>query len=471
MAPAQLRLPPSQNREHYNSCLRRLVVVGTKQRRWVVAIIAVASWLAVVQRLFQLHQQVVVGVRIPSASHDETSLLFLDAPLMKNAAGKRSVRPAQEEQQQQQQHNYVDTRRQGNAVNPTTLLVFPTKATAKASPKIKLLLTDYGWNSPDPAIANDRFRTLRSKAMLEALQRHAHFDRWLWHNLTTAPPQQQQQQQGKQVAIDPHTHYYIFLDLETCLEKNWPKYGRRLDGNTDLENNRSAIFRWTTTCQALEIAAKSMARLFHNNKRSTPYWAKMVLLDCGGYGPEMCLARRPTNHQKVVVPSSQGTSWYALASISANVSEIDSSLDQGLPPPPILTTILPEQLEVLSNQSQSNNPWHDTMASDEDLLWSSSSYNSSSYICQKERPLLLFFAGNFRSAVRKALQQIHDPLKSIITNPDYRKMRRGGFALFYQQLLQSNFGAVPRGDNLFSYRFTEVLTAGAIPVVYADGWV
>jgi hypothetical protein len=35
---------------------------------------------------------------------------------------------------------------------------------------------------------------------------------------------------------------------------------------------------------------------------------------------------------------------------------------------------------------------------------------------------------------------------------------------------QSQFAGVPRGDNLFSYRFTEALSGGSIPVVYADGW-
>jgi hypothetical protein len=30
---------------------------------------------------------------------------------------------------------------------------------------------------------------------------------------------------------------------------------------------------------------------------------------------------------------------------------------------------------------------------------------------------------------------------------------------------------VPRGDNLFSVRFSEILSAGCIPIIYADGWV
>lgn len=38
-------------------------------------------------------------------------------------------------------------------------------------------------------------------------------------------------------------------------------------------------------------------------------------------------------------------------------------------------------------------------------------------------------------------------------------------------LRTSRFAGSPRGDNLYSYRFSEILSAGAIPVVFADGWI
>ena len=42
----------------------------------------------------------------------------------------------------------------------------------------------------------------------------------------------------------------------------------------------------------------------------------------------------------------------------------------------------------------------------------------------------------------------------------------------YQEALQESvFALAPRGDNKFSYRFTELMSAGAIPVVHADDWV
>ena len=42
----------------------------------------------------------------------------------------------------------------------------------------------------------------------------------------------------------------------------------------------------------------------------------------------------------------------------------------------------------------------------------------------------------------------------------------------YEALLYKTiFAGAPRGDNLFSYRFTEVMSSASIPVVHADNWV
>ncbi len=38
-------------------------------------------------------------------------------------------------------------------------------------------------------------------------------------------------------------------------------------------------------------------------------------------------------------------------------------------------------------------------------------------------------------------------------------------------LTRSHFGGAPRGHAKYTYRFTEILSAGAIPVVIADDWV
>lgn len=90
--------------------------------------------------------------------------------------------------------------------------------------------------------------------------------------------------------------------------------------------------------------------------------------------------------------------------------------------------------------------------------------------CREDtRPYLLTFAGNFRAQVRKQLRDFVHNDKDILfgNNKMTEKMGIG----FEELVLLSKFGAAPRGDNRFSYRFVEVMSGGAIPVLYADDLV
>jgi hypothetical protein len=82
---------------------------------------------------------------------------------------------------------------------------------------------------------------------------------------------------------------------------------------------------------------------------------------------------------------------------------------------------------------------------------------------------LLTFAGNFRSPVRKQLRDfVHNGKDILFGSSDMMT----GLGMDYEELLRlSKFGAAPRGDNPFSYRFVEVMSGGAIPVLYADDLV
>ena len=42
---------------------------------------------------------------------------------------------------------------------------------------------------------------------------------------------------------------------------------------------------------------------------------------------------------------------------------------------------------------------------------------------------------------------------------------------YTEMLRNTSFSLVMRGDNLYSYRLLEVLSAGAIPVIFSDTWV
>jgi Exostosin family len=80
--------------------------------------------------------------------------------------------------------------------------------------------------------------------------------------------------------------------------------------------------------------------------------------------------------------------------------------------------------------------------------------------------------GQARTPLRVELYKHHNLTKGIILMDRDHFVQTLGRNITYEELLQrSIFAAAPRGDNRFSYRFTEVLSAGAIPVVHSDDWV
>ena len=126
-----------------------------------------------------------------------------------------------------------------------------------------------------------------------------------------------------------------------------------------------------------------------------------------------------------------------VASVSAHFSQLRPGQDLSLPPlaaNPVALT--PEERDSLSDCSA--------------------------------RPFLVTFIGNTRSEVRKSLVKLHDGKTLWLMN---KNVRVKGEPTYRSSLATARFGAVPRGDNLFSYRLAEVMSAGAVPVVLSDGWV
>jgi hypothetical protein len=86
------------------------------------------------------------------------------------------------------------------------------------------------------------------------------------------------------------------------------------------------------------------------------------------------------------------------------------------------------------------------------------------------RKYLMFFQGNLVSGhVRAELLKLHDPAKQIIIvnshDPTSKQYDYGA------TLANARFGAAPRGAGLDSYRLSELMQYGTIPVVLADGYV
>jgi len=137
----------------------------------------------------------------------------------------------------------------------------------------------------------------------------------------------------------------------------------------------------------------------------------------------------------------------SLLSISAEPHELLPEADMGFPPPSInaLTLTYQERLDIETCASES----------------------------LQSRPFLLSFIGHDRKGFskREELFKLHNDKDIIVMPTDAFHAKYQGKHTYDSVMRQSRYAAAPRGHSLFSYRFTEALSAGAIPIVQADNWV
>jgi hypothetical protein len=297
----------------------------------------------------------------------------------------------------------------------------------KDRPPAQILLTNIGWNHPDPNVGLKRGRTIRSAKLTEAVVNHRWFHPTAWND------QFENKHNGTATngtAIDKSIRYYVFMDTETCYESNWPVYGNP-PKNNDLAYNRPSLSGpnvWRP-CKNM-LGCPYFDEVFKAPIFNTPgVKATLVVFDCAGNGQHPHVRNKYTKDKPM-----------AMVSISSGPDQLRYP-DMGMPPPAVNPTVL-------------------TRTQIDDIA-----------TCQAEetRPYLLTFMGNYRHKTRQKM-------KDLANDKDVLILVRGGLekhlnGTFEDMLALSKFAAAPRGDNKFSYRLTEVLSGGAIPVIYSDGWV
>jgi len=370
---------------------------------------------------------------------------------------------------------------------------------------VQVLLTTMGWNHPDPNYGMTFGRSQFQAKLYQGILDHPWYNPTGWEDLlsmtmpTTTTTTNVRDSLGtndnnhkktRNNTADKPQRSYIFVDVETCYEDNYPHYGLSLTANSDVENGRPPITSSGGRIRHLKaVCLKIMEQiqLFHdatifrqeepqlqhgnkeqdndsddgNNHRGSNIDVTFILFDCGYNGPPRwsCLNRQTNPLLNEIQVS--------IVTESSPITKVSSSWDLGLPPPAINPVSLsPTQVD--------------------DVLYCHQQRNGGG-----ERPIFFSFTGNFRSSVRQELLKLHDPSNGILIQP-YNTTgvgsklsilagqgRRQNLPLDFSNtnasyttlLSQSEFAAVPRGDNLFSYRFTEVLSGGCIPVIYSDGWL
>jgi Exostosin family len=323
----------------------------------------------------------------------------------------------------------------GGGESESTALRRRQRPQRRNPPPYKVLLTNFEWNHHDQTIGLNKTRSIRATEILMGVVNHPYFDPTDWDEVNRRVVEDASSSGGPR---NETTRFYVFLDAETCYETNYPVYGGGVGHNLDTTHGRVGLDRYKynrPNLRAIDLALTSPLFRAHPNR------TKLVYLDC--YGRAL-----PAHLRERIAPKrSVQKRQFAYVSISAADSEIDSSIDQGLPPPPVNPiSLTPNELRDVETCAAEAN-----------------------------RTYLFSFVGSVRNKARTDLVSIHNKSIGVISLPlrQYQREQATNVTpISFSDLLRGSvFAGTPVGDNLFSYRFAEVLSAGAIPVVHSDGWV
>jgi hypothetical protein len=307
----------------------------------------------------------------------------------------------------------------------------------------EITFTNVGWFHPNPRIANNTQRCLAARKFMDAVMAHERYNASAWTTTATSSSYSLMDSTAPRPIL-------AFLDFDACGLIHWPKFGGDPLLNHDTEHGRPGGNAFHELCDKIDQALKSPA-LRHNDSR-------LIVLSCSEWYPDGvvqmdCLSgRRNAAYTKLVV-------GHMSATIQSN--SVHPFHDFGLPPWPVKHVHMSDQqLEDLNH-------------------------------C-KERPIEVSFKGRPRhhfSQFSEYFEHVNDhrrhrfefgfthyeesPIKnyangSVIAPSPVEKQTS---ELYYSWIMNSTFCPTPRGDNLYSVRFSEVISAGCIPIVYADGWV
>ena len=306
-------------------------------------------------------------------------------------------------------------------------------------PSSMLLLTSFGWNQPNQTKGLEYARSLGERKLYTTIVNHPLFHPTAWEDISSGA-----------MPVLENVNYYVFLDLHSMRNLNYPHYAGGYEKNQDHLFNRTGILTKYVMCHEKGLHMPD-AVLFRETKKSSTTNATLILFDGRGWGG--CSSEKKKGRKKERgLPTS-------IASRSALLSTTDEDQDQGLIPPPMNTIQL---------SSQEEEDIRSCRADDQQL--SSREFN-------------VVYIGNFRSGInkefkwkwggaRRSYEKLHDPSKGYIfqsgekpkpmANGTNQELSYGGV------IRRTKFGIAARGDDKFSFRFTEVMSAGAIPVYHGD---
>jgi hypothetical protein len=170
-------------------------------------------------------------------------------------------------------------------------------------PPAMIIMTNFGWNHPNQTYGMSLYRGRRSHEFYEGIVNHPWFHPKGWEEIESGTRK-----------LNNHTHYYMFLDVETCWEKNYPWYGHGY-----LENRVQDYGRGTESANYDLISLRLQQSSILQSSS-----AKIILFDCSGWGPSDFLRGMRTGNL-----TSENLIFVSISNQQANAGPHDL----GLPPP------------------------------------------------------------------------------------------------------------------------------------------
>mmetsp|Transcript_39215 Transcript_39215/g.82008 ORF Transcript_39215/g.82008 Transcript_39215/m.82008 type:complete len:439 (-) Transcript_39215:228-1544(-) len=319
------------------------------------------------------------------------------------------------------------------------LITSSTATTSLSSnPKYEyeVVTTNYGWDTPSGG--TNFSRRILTGEFYNATRAHKHYNASAWSDLTIHP--------------DPTRRIIAFMDIDTCLELNYPHYGGRdwwknLEKGVVGEKFHDIV---GNSCKYLHHAVTSQALLANPKSR-------LILLDCSGakrfYLQHVC----SENGYPAIFQHDQLIVAYMSVEKSTTRRETRTNVDVGLPPP----AIKPASLNKLDRYAIQ-------FCHKRTYLFSFQGRTGTRHLAKREK--LLELTGYDDCYIQLLDQRVY--IQDIKKEKDANANSLVKDLNNYKGIMEESvFVGAPRGDNLFSYRFAEILSAGAVPVVYADEWL
>jgi Exostosin family len=315
---------------------------------------------------------------------------------------------------------------------------------SRERPPAMILLTSYGWNRKNQTKALLEYsRQTRESELLDGIVNHPWFHPTAWTDI----------QDGNHtlrniLGLDDSngtitTRFYLFLDQSSDCERHYPTYFS-FDKNLDTSGGR--INRtWNAVLPAQQTLDHPIWQSKFIQQLESLDQVKLIYFDCSMEMQPDFSAQRKEKGKPVVV-----------AHLTATIARSDETIDMGLVPPLLNKAAALNATEVADIE---------TCAADTD---------------ETRRPFYITYIGNYRSGpnggrfpARYQFTEVHDNKRMFSLRYYKEEFAASSIGnLTYDQILKGSiFSGAPRGDNKYSYRFTEVLASGGIPIVMADDWM